>query len=155
MPTPNEEIGTTAKALIEALSLTGDPTVSVRKELTQPAGADIPEIVVVVDENYEAEPLTATEDICTYLMRVAIFTAAAGALQDDATVKEWRLAIRRALASRSAFITGVVETSAPRHRFNEIHPGGRSPFNRQALEKLLNCSLLDFRCEVIEDRYSS
>lgn len=141
-------IADAAVTAIRALALVPDANVVRRKTPSLPHGLNPPAIVVVVGEGGEegeTDYLTAAHKLNRYPTTVIIVTAAGGSLTgDDATVREWRVAIEEELADkgRTAFATvpGFILSKAV----------GKPPFDGSVLGRDLNYSAQTFGVQVVE-----
>jgi len=137
------DVSAAVAAAVAALNLSG-VTVERRKVPAVPEGATLPQAVVSVGEEGDSERLTHNKVMVTYPVVVLLAGAGGRKLDDDATLRDWREQVRKALEATATW-SGVAG-------FNEIHAGGREPFDRPALAKDINASYLQYRVEVIEDR---
>jgi hypothetical protein len=137
------DIADAAVDAIDSLALTG-VTVAKRKTPSVPEGMALPLVVVSVAEEGDSEYVFAGKVVVTYPEAVTIVTANASPLQENGTIRTWREAIRKKLEDRTSW-SAVAE-------FNDLHSGGKEPYDRAALAKDLNYSSLIFRVEALEDR---
>ncbi len=137
------DIADAVVAAVTALAFSG-VTVAKRKTPSAPEGKALSLIAVSVGEEGQSERLTYSKVMVTYPAAVTIVTAQGTALADDHTIRTWREAIRKKMEATATW-SGVLG-------FNEVHAGGKEPYDRAALAKDLNYSSLLYRVEVIEDR---
>lgn len=137
------DVSAAVAAAVTAMALPG-VTVEQLKIPAVPGAAPLPQAVVSVGDEGEFEYLTATTKLVTYPCAVALVTKGGRKLEDDETLRGWREQVWAAVEAWATW-AGV-------SGFNEVRAGGREPFDRAALAKDLNWSVLTFAVEVIEAR---
>lgn len=137
------DVSAAVAAAVTALNLTG-VTVEQLKIPAVPGAAPLPQAVVSVGDEGDFEYLTATTKLVTYPCAVTLVTKGGRKLEDDETLRTWRASVWAAVEARATWagLTG----------WNETLAGGKEPFDRAALSKDLNWSVLVFRVCVEENR---
>lgn len=151
----SEAVGDAAKTAIEGIGLTRTPVgggapeaipVVKRKHAGVPKGDvnGLPQVVVSVGEEGATEYLSATQKLKSYPVNVAIVTPAGNKHGDDATVRKWREDIEEELDKRASWATVS--------GFNAVDVVNREPFDRTAMAKDQNYSLIVATVSVVEAR---
>lgn len=136
-------------AAVDALALTDAtlgtvPAAVARKKPTLADGEAVPLAVVTVADEPDPEELYAGVVMCRYVSAVTIVTAGGDVLADSDALADWREAVRKAVADPTTYaaVTG----------FDCTEIGRRVPFDRGALDKTLNYTVIPFTAFVKEAR---
>lgn len=140
------EVAAAIKTAMEGLTLAPGMTWHVRRTPTLPSGTNPPAGVVVVQEEGESVPLTATEKLKTYPSAVVLFLAGGHKVGDDDVVRGYRDQIERTVDDKD------LTTFASVSGFNKATAGGKSPYDPAALNLDLVAGTQVFQVEVIETR---
>jgi hypothetical protein len=149
----SEAVGTTAKAIVDAIGITYNsvaiPSVK-RKTPTVPEGTSLalPQIVISVGAEGRTEYLTGVQKLKIYPVAATIVSNTGQQAGDDAVIRQWRQQIELALEGRSGWQTGANAISG----WNRATIVNQAPFDLSTLSKDYNYAVVIVEVEVLETR---